>query len=257
MIAMKKGFATTGILYTVLIIGLVLMVTFLIQLQNKKSILDGMREEAYDNINSEVECSYLNDEYVKVRNKYNKLLQENEDLKKLLEQTTAEKNDIMNGKVAYSKGNIITGIMQNRGNIQVELKAGESYTLKNGNYQGGNIITLSLASQTVATATSSQVLIGYTAWVNGEKIEGNIKGYDEGYNEGNNIGYEQGYKNAQQGTATPEDVLVGKTFTSQYGVNLKGTMNKVASSNQQIKKGETYTIPKGYHDGTGTVSVNG
>lgn len=254
---MKKGFATTGVLYTVLIIGLVLMVTFLIHLQSKKSILDGMRKEAKDNINSEVECSHLNDEYIKIRNKYNKLLKENEDLKKLLEQTTAEKDDIIDGKIAYSKGNIITGIMQNRGTITVELKAGESYVLKNGNYIGGNIIALSLASQTVATATSSQILIGYTAWVNGEKIEGTIKGYDEGYNEGNSSGYEQGYKNAQKGTATPSDVLEGKTFTSQYGVNLTGTMQKVAGANHQIKKGDTYIIPEGYHDGTGTVSIGG
>ncbi len=42
---MKKGFATSAILYTILLLFLVLMVGILNNLQNKKSILDGLKAD--------------------------------------------------------------------------------------------------------------------------------------------------------------------------------------------------------------------
>ena len=56
------------------------------------------------------------------------------------------------------------------------LRAGDIVTIPTGYYTGEEIIitAASLQSQTEATAAASQILSGYTAWVNGSKVTGTI-----------------------------------------------------------------------------------
>lgn len=62
------------------------------------------------------------------------------------------------------------------GNINVTLSAGETYTIPQGYHDGtGTITGNSIASQTSATATASDITEGKTAWVNGTKINGTKK----------------------------------------------------------------------------------
>ena len=85
-------------------------------------------------------------------------------------------SDILSGKTAYVKGSKITGSMTNRGAVSKSLNCGGSYTIPAGYHNGsGKVTANSLASQTFATATASQVFSGYTAWVNGKKITGTGK----------------------------------------------------------------------------------
>lgn len=55
------------------------------------------------------------------------------------------------------------------------------------------------------------------------------------------------------GTITPEDVIQGEIGYSQDN-RIVGTMPKIASQNYSLPINGTYTIPKGYHDGTGKVT---
>ena len=89
---------------------------------------------------------------------------------------TAVASQILSGYTAYVKGSKITGSMANRGAASQSLNCGSSYTIPAGYHNGsGKVTANSLASQTSATATAAQILSGYTAWVNGNKLTGTLK----------------------------------------------------------------------------------
>ena len=83
---------------------------------------------------------------------------------------TADK--VLSGYVGYSKAQKIIGTMVNRGAPISALNCGGTYNLAEGYYSGGKVTANSLASQTPANATAAQILAGYTAWVNGNLING-------------------------------------------------------------------------------------
>ena len=67
------------------------------------------------------------------------------------------------------------GEMTNQGAKTASLNCGGTYTIPAGFHNGsGKVTANSLASQTSATATASTIRSGYTAWVNGSKLTGNI-----------------------------------------------------------------------------------
>lgn len=62
-----------------------------------------------------------------------------------------------------------------------------------------------------------------------------------------------------KGTAVASDVLSGKTFTNASSVNISGTMTNNGAVSITITpnaSSQSYTIPKGYHNGSGKVTVN-
>ena len=62
--------------------------------------------------------------------------------------------------------------------------------------------------------------------------------------------------NSQDATALVAETLVGKTFYAR-GQKLTGTMpNRGAVSGTISTKGEKYTVPQGYHDGSGKVGIS-
>ena len=66
----------------------------------------------------------------------------------------------------------VDGAMVNRGTPTATLNCGGTYNISEGYYGGGKITANSLKSQTSANATAAQILSGYTAWVNGNKVTG-------------------------------------------------------------------------------------
>ncbi len=59
------------------------------------------------------------------------------------------------------------------------------------------------------------------------------------------------------GTAIANDVLSGKTFINSSGNVVTGNMtNQGAASQALITQGQQYTIPSGYHNGSGKVTAN-
>ena len=56
------------------------------------------------------------------------------------------------------------------------------------------------------------------------------------------------------GDALPAEVLAGKTFTNDNGAQT-GTMVNRGAVTETLTMGQSYTIPEGYHNGSGTVST--
>lgn len=77
---------------------------------------------------------------------------------------------------------------------------------------------------------------------------------------GNNYGYYVGstFKTFRQptGNAGTGDVLSGKTFANANGDAYTGTMTNRGAVSQTINPGGSYTIPAGYHNGSGKVTAN-
>ena len=108
---------------------------------------------------------------------------------------------------------------------------------KNKIIYGGTV----LVDMTGDTATASQILEGYTAHINtGEQVEGTCT-YDA---------------DTSDATAQVAEILLNKTAYVN-GNKLTGTMpNNGAVSGTISTKAGQYTVPQGYHDGSGKVSIS-
>lgn len=62
------------------------------------------------------------------------------------------------------------------------------------------------------------------------------------------------FKASAEGNATAENVLADKTFSNDDDTSIVGTMPNNGSINKTLVLNGSYTIPKGYHDGTGKVT---
>ena len=103
-------------------------------------------------------------------------------------------------------------------------------------YGGRTLIDL-----TADTVVANKLLSGYTAHgADGEVIEGSCT-FDA---------------DTQDATATDAEILSGKTAYNK-GNKVTGTMkNNGAVSGKISTKSGKYTVPQGYHDGSGTVEID-
>ena len=103
-------------------------------------------------------------------------------------------------------------------------------------YGGRTLIDL-----TADTIKEDKLLKGYTAHgADGEQITGTCE-FDA---------------NTQDATANAAEILAGKTAYNK-GVKITGEMkNNGAVSGEISTKAGKYTIPQGYHDGSGTVGIS-
>ncbi len=103
-------------------------------------------------------------------------------------------------------------------------------------YGGETLIDL-----TADTIVADKLKKGYTAHgANGELITGTCE-HDA---------------NTQDATATEAEILAGKTAYNK-GVKITGTMkNNGAVSGKITTKAGKYTVPQGYHDGSGSVQID-
>ena len=108
---------------------------------------------------------------------------------------------------------------------------------KNKIIYGGTV----LVDMTTDTATAAQILDGYTAHINtGEQVEGTCT-YDA---------------DTSDATAQRAEILLNKTAYVN-GTKLTGSMpNNGAVSGTISTKAGSYTVPIGYHDGSGTVGIS-
>ena len=90
-----------------------------------------------------------------------------------IKDATAEDSNVLSGKVYYNNNGKREGTMPNRGGMSAELAAGGSVSIPEGYHNGEGVVRAQdLASQTAGTAAAANIEAGYTAWVNGEMVEG-------------------------------------------------------------------------------------
>lgn len=135
------------------------------------------------------------------------------------------------------------------GAVQANVKEGETYTIPAGYHNGSGTVSgvggggsYTLQAKTVTPTKAQQSITsddGYygLSGVTVEPIPGN-------------------YQDVSATTAGAGDVLTGKIYTAADGTVTTGTMaNNGAVSKTLDGTTQSYTVPVGYHSGTGTVSI--
>lgn len=189
-------------------------------------------------------------------------------VKDLSEETpaTAISKDVLDGKTCWVNGVEIIGTMPNNNAQKMRVDCDEVYTIPEGYHNGeGTVTGNSLASQTTATATSDDILNDKTAYVNGEELTGTMP--NNGHiditilpNEVATVskGYHDGTGTVSvdsTATALPEELVNGKTAWVN-GEQITGSLPVIDNEQIMLPINGTYTIPKGYHLGGGTITQN-
>lgn len=141
--------------------------------------------------------------------------------------------------------------IDNRGAVSATVREGDTYTIPAGYHNGSGTVSgvsgggnYSLQSKT-ATPTKNQQSVTP----------------DSGYYGLSDVTVNpipEAYQNVSAVTAAAGDVLTGKVIVDATGANVAGTMpnNGAVSKTLDATTGnQSYTVPKGYHSGSGTVSI--
>ena len=142
----------------------------------------------------------------------------------------------------------VSGI-KNNGQVTANVKEGETYTIPAGYHDGSGTVSgvagggnYSLQSKTVTPTKAQQSITS-----------------DEGYYGLSDVvvaPIPENYQDVSSVTATAETVLTGSIFVDATGKQIAGTMTNVGAINKTIDTETTsYTVDKGFHDGTGVVKV--
>lgn len=140
----------------------------------------------------------------------------------------------------------------NRGAVSATVQEGDTYTIPAGYHNGSGTVSgvagggnYSLQSKT-ATPTKSQQSITP----------------DSGYYGLSDVTVNpipEAYQNVSSVTAGAGDVLTGKIIVSAAGTSIAGTMANNGAVNKTLdatNNNQTYTIPTGYHSGSGQVKIS-
>ena len=185
----------------------------------------------------------------------------------------ATASEILISRTAWINGKKVEGTMPNMSSTSfTHLAAGTTTQIPEGYYSGSGVITTqTLAEQTVSDAVANNLLINKTAWVNGKKITGTMPdntGFGQsdvavgsiitipkGYHDGNGKIILKDLSSQTDGTAVAYDILTSKTAWVN-GKKITGTMpNNMNWSKLRIPAGVEYTVPNGFHNGSGIVST--
>lgn len=139
--------------------------------------------------------------------------------------------------------------IENQGAVSANVKEGETYTIPKGYHNGSGTVSgvagggnYNLQSK-VATPTKKQQSI---------TPDGGYYGLSDV-----TVGaIPDQFQDVSSVTAVAADVLATKTIVTQGGTVTAGTMPNNGSVSKTLDTTtKSYTVPKGYHSGTGTVSI--
>lgn len=138
----------------------------------------------------------------------------------------------------------------NCGAVSAQVQEGDTYTIPKGYHNGAGTVSgvagggnYTLQSKSVTPTKQQQSITP-----------------DSGYYGLSDVtvgAIPQAYQDVSSVTAAAADVLVGKVFVTSSGAVTTGEMANNGAVNKTLTAQEqNYTIPKGYHSGTGSVSIS-
>lgn len=157
--------------------------------------------------------------------------------------TTAGAGDVLTSKVFTAKdGTVTTGTMVNNGAVNKTLDVNTAtYTVPAGYHDGTGSVQISTETKSATPTKAAQDITPSSGKVLSKVTVAAIP--DE-------------YQNVTGVTATADKVLDGSVFVDSEGNEVEGTMtNNGAVSATLSTTATSYTVPVGYHDGEGTVSI--
>ena len=157
--------------------------------------------------------------------------------------TTAAAGDVLTGKVfVTSTGAVTTGTMSNNGAVSKVLTAADpSYTVPKGYHSGAGTVSIDPETKTVTPTTSQQTVSPASGKVLSSVTVNAIPAQ---------------YVDTSDATATAAQILDGATAYVD-GELVEGTMPNNGAVTETLDTTTTsYTVPAGYHSGTGKVSVS-
>lgn len=159
---------------------------------------------------------------------------------------TAGAGDVLATKVIVdATGASITGTMPNNGAVSKTLDAtsnNQSYTVPKGYHSGSGKVQIVLETKSATPSTSSQDITPTAGKVLSKVTVGAIP---------------SNYKDTTNVDAVAADVLAGKTIVTSTG-EVEGTMvnrGAVSKTLDATTNNQSYTVPAGYHNGSGAVAI--
>ena len=160
--------------------------------------------------------------------------------------------NILSGAKAHSYNSTtgeavaVTGTMPNNGAVSqvLDVRSGhQSYTVPAGYHNGSGTVSLVTETKSATPTTSSQDITPTAGKVLSKVTVAAIPA---------------AYQDVSNVDATAADVLAGKTIVLANGTEVEGTMTNrgaVSKTLDATTGNQSYTVPAGYHNGSGTVTI--
>lgn len=157
---------------------------------------------------------------------------------------TATATDVLTGKVFVTAAGVVTpGEMANNGAVNKTLDVTTiTYTIPKGYHSGSGKVQIVLETKTVTPSKSKQEIVPTSGKVLSKVT---VEAIPDKYQDVSGV------------TATAATVLDNNIFVDKTGAAVEGTMpnNGAIAGSIDGMTTTSYTVPAGYHNGSGTVSL--